>query len=140
MLKTAQYNTRSPPVPAVAYHIYDPNLCVFSGMDESCHGSTINWAEEIAVEIARLENRQVGSLRYFDLRTRTQYNGFSHHRAGDFTFDEVVLTLDSRKLSGIRVDVWRIAECPSRVVGDFSCFIDGEPRQIKFREWESVFR
>ena len=139
MLQSAHYPNNRGDLLTVAYVIFRNNLCVFSAIDSSNLGSSINYAEDIVESIAKTEGRSVQSMRYFDLQTRTSYGSHpaSKPNPGDFELDEVKIEMRGKDLYAAS---WRPTLCPAHVSKLFEVFIGGVPKQqLRQHPQEVVF-
>ncbi|TSC61538.1 MAG: hypothetical protein Athens041674_727 [Parcubacteria group bacterium Athens0416_74] len=138
MLKTAQFRNRLRETVGVAYKIFGRSLCVFTNIDDALtQGSSINYAEPIATAIALQENRDIMSMRYFDLQTRGSYGSGigGKPKPGDYEFDEVVFKKEHDSVVAI---AWRPTACPQEVCAIFAMYIDGAPHQVLHRPAQTV--
>ena len=139
MFKTIRFKTFHRTSAGFAYAIFRNTLCVFTALDDANQGSSINWAENIAYEIAKQEGRQVMDLRFFDLQTHVSYgSGLAGLGINRFEFHEVML-VQADGLIGIRADGWSLVACPKEVRDAFSAFVDEAEEQFVPRAFEAVF-
>lgn len=131
MLKTARYQNCRGEFLAVAYKMYG-DTCVFSSLDEAIQGSSINFAEAIALSICIAEGRFIASTQFFDLQTRGSYSvEITKLNPGDFEFDQVFFEPSDSHEGGWCANKWLPYICPPAVIDDFSSLIDGTPNQVR---------
>lgn len=138
MLKSASFKDRVGKDFKFAYAVLPYGCRVFTTIPSDSSGSSINYAERIAEEIAQREGAEVLNLRFFDLQTRNAYGGsYALHEEGLYEFEEVIFEAEPWRSCGVVASAWRLAECPHYVATMFRQFIDGEPCQAIHRRFES---
>jgi hypothetical protein len=137
MYKRTTYTNPRGTAVGVAYVILDDQTCVFSALDDSTHGSSINYAEEIISAIVAAERINPFSLQFFDLQTSTSYRHWCTHEADPFEFDAVMIAPSAQRKPGFVVTCWQPAPCPEAVIRLFADLIGPVPRQKVPRSWST---